>query len=300
MQSPLKKIIVFDLETGGFNYKFNPITEFAGVVLENDTLEIIEEKSVLIKPYLDLSHIEINAKTEAKALFESLKKKDEDTKIQTLKYNNQNITLKTISSLVEDIEQIFLPFLEKRVLLKGDSGYIFTYEEYLQELDKEHGKVIELYFSRAYNPQALEITGLSIEMLLKNGLKKEEAFKQIKNLFRKHVVGNSRPVIAGHKIITFDKDFMVKLFKDFKQDFNKEINEVKIDTLQWSHLKWFEMANFQLGTCANEVGLTLKEAHRALADTVANAKFLIKMLKSLRGEGDQKSKYRRRKYKLNY
>lgn len=300
MQSPFKKIVVYDLETGGFNYKFNSITEFAGVSVDNESLEILEEMSVIIKPYLDLSYIEISAKLEAKSLFSDLKKKDEETKVQTLKYKNKDITLKTLPTLADDIEHIFLPFLKNRVSKKGNAGYVFTYEEYLEELNEDHGKIIELYFNRAYNKEALELTGLPIEKLLKEGVEREDAFNIIQNFFRKYKVGNSKPIVAGHNITKFDNDFMIKLFEDFNQDFLKSVNTFMIDTLQWAYVKWFDMSGFNLGSCVNEVGLTLKEAHRALADTVANAKFLIKMLKSLRGEGDQKSKYKRRKYKLNY
>ena len=73
-----------------------------------------------------------------------------------------------------------------------------------------------------------------------------------------------------------------------------------IDTLEWARLRFTEISSFSLGVCANEVGLTLKEAHRALPDTVANAKFLIKLLKSMRGEGSQETKYVRRKFNFNF
>ena len=290
MQSSLKKIVVFDLETGGFDYRFNPITEFAGVAIENETLEIVDEFSIIIKPYLDLTYIDPDPKKEAKVLFKALCKKDEDTKIQTIDYRSEKITLKNLDILEQDIEKF----------LKETNKAIFTYEEYLAELKGDFGQLIELYFNRAYSHGALEVTNMSIDKLLEEGVSKEEAFNQILDFFRKHTVGNSKPVAAGHNIVKFDNSFMVQLFKDFGQDFYKNINSFIIDTLDWARIKWFEASAFNLGTCANEVGVTHKEAHRALADTLANAKFLIKMLKSLRGEGDQKSKYKRKKYKLNY
>ena len=73
-----------------------------------------------------------------------------------------------------------------------------------------------------------------------------------------------------------------------------------IDTLEWARLKWFNMPSFALGVVANEVGITLKDAHRAIHDTRANAKFFIKMLSHLRGEGSQKSSYKRRKFSMNF
>ena len=74
MQSPLKTILVYDLETGGFSEIYNPITEFAGVVISTETLEIIEEFSVMFRPRLDLRHIEEEANKEAKKLFKALAK----------------------------------------------------------------------------------------------------------------------------------------------------------------------------------------------------------------------------------
>ena len=73
-----------------------------------------------------------------------------------------------------------------------------------------------------------------------------------------------------------------------------------IDTLEWSRLKWFNMPSFSLGVVANEVGITLKNAHRAINDTRGNAKFFIKMMQHLRGQGVEKSNYKRRKFKMNF
>jgi len=298
MKTPIKRFLAYDLETGGFDFERNAILEFAGVAFENDTLEIIEEFSVTFRPYLDLSGVKPDFKKEAKLLYTKLGKKNESTNKKVLEYRGNQLTLRTLAPLIEDLENFYNNYLLART--EAGEACFLTYEEYLELKKSDFGNIAEMYFNLAYSSEALEITHMSIELLLEEGLDRKEAFEKIKESVIKHTVGNSRPVIAGHNIIEFDNPFMKKLFEDNGYNFLKFVNNFVVDTLQWSRVRWLELPAFNLGSCANEIGLTLKEAHRALPDTIANAKFLIKMLKSLRGEGDQKSKYKRRKYKMNY
>jgi DNA polymerase III alpha subunit (gram-positive type) len=177
-----------------------------------------------------------------------------------------------------------------------------SHEEYL-ELEKREdiGAISKLYFDKCYNPQALEITHISRELMTNEGVEFEVAFEMIQTMIKKHTIGNSKPILAGHNIKKFDNPFLEKMFNKNGADIYKVTNQVQmIDTLEWARLRWFELSSFSLGVCANEVGLTLKDAHRALPDTLINAEFLIKMLKGLRGEGQQSSKYKRRKFNLNF
>jgi DNA polymerase III alpha subunit (gram-positive type) len=119
-------------------------------------------------------------------------------------------------------------------------------------------------------------------------------------LITRHTVGNNKPILAGHNIKGFDNPFFEKLFISNKADIWKVVNKFMIDTLEWARIRWFEAPAFNLGVCANALGLTLKEAHRALPDTIANAKFLILLIQSMRGEGSQESTYERRKLKFNF
>lgn len=292
MQSPLKRVIVYDLETGGLSEKYNSITEMAGVVVDLESLEIIEEFSVMFLPRMDLSIFEEEPSKEAKSLFNSISKKDLDTGVKTLMYKGINITLKTLSSLTEDVEQ-FREYLNKK-------GNIITYDEYLQLQTGIFKDISKAYLDRCYNSEALEITHMTLDLLVNEGVSYEEGFKQIESLVERHTIGNNKPIRAGHNIKGFDDPFMVKLFKDNKSDFIKVFNNFVIDTLEWVRLRWFETAGYSLGVSANALGLTLKEAHRALPDTIANAKLLILMLKSFRGEGSQESTYVRQKYSFNF
>jgi DNA polymerase III alpha subunit (gram-positive type) len=283
-----------DLETGGLSNKYNSITEFAGVVVCMESLTILEEFQVMMKPRLNLVTREEDTLKEAKQLFKMLKVKDAETGLNTLKYNIHDITLKNLDPLVEDLDE-FYAFLENH-------GDVIEYNDLIEfEKREDIGEIVKLYFDKCYSPQALEVTGIPRELLEKEGIEYSEAFAQIKDLFDRHKVGNSKPILCGHNIIEFDKPFMDILFNDNKEDFNKHINYTQIiDTLGWARLRWFEMPSYNLSTCCNEVDVVLKGAHRALPDTISNAQFFIKMMKSFRGEGSQESNYVRRKFKLNY
>lgn len=303
MDSPLRRILVFDLETGGLCSKTNPITEMAGVVIETETLEIIEEFSVMFLPYMDLRNNLEEPIKEAKRLFTLLATPGEEGKVKSLPFKGKDITLKTLNLMVEDIEK-FTTYLGERELVKRkvkESGMMFNYDEYLELLSTEHKDIATIYFNSCYNPQALEATHMSIDLLLKEGISWSEAGLQMKELISRNTVGNYKPIIAGHNIKGFDIPFMEKIFTDCGFDFSKLINSFIIDTLEWARLRWFSLSSFSLGVCSNELGLTLKDAHRALPDTIANAKFLIKLLKSMRGEGVGVGiEYKRKKFSFNF
>ena len=53
MDSPYKRIIVFDLETGGLKPEYNPVTEIAMTVIDATNLKIIDTYSSYIKPYME-------------------------------------------------------------------------------------------------------------------------------------------------------------------------------------------------------------------------------------------------------
>tara|TARA_R110002020_G_scaffold224987_1_gene434888 strand:+ start:1884 stop:2771 length:888 start_codon:yes stop_codon:yes gene_type:complete len=295
MKSNYKRSIVFDLETGGFSEKYNNMTEIAMVAIDMETLDIIEEFSILIKPRLDLTNREDDIDKEAKSLFKMLKLKDEDTGKNILKFKGEHITLKNLDLLECELESFYL-YLDTK-------GIDVIEYDHLIELEKDptYSDIVKIYFDRCYNPQALEATHMPRELFEKEGVEYDLAFCKIKEFIESHKVGNSKPIIAGHNIKKFDNPFMEVLFSNNGEDFYKHINDTQMfDTLEWARLKWFEMPSYALGVIANELGITLKEAHRALPDTIANAKVLIKMLKHLRGEGESKSSYTRKKYNFNF
>jgi len=207
MRSPHQRVIVYDLETGGLEKDINGVAEIAMVVVDMETLEIIDEYTSLIQPYLNLE----------------------------------------------------------------------------------------------YSDEAFDVTKLSLDILKNEGLPFDIVAKNCLEFIDSYKVGNSKPILAGHNIKKFDNPFFIKFMEDSKIDVTKHINlEESVDTLKWARWMFYELANYELGTVASELGITLVEAHRALPDTIANAKVFIKMIKQLRGEGSGGSSYTRRKFNFNF
>lgn len=294
MQSPYKKVIVYDLETGGFDPKTNAITEIAMVVIDLDTLKIEDTFNVIIKPHFDLEYRLGDSLKEARAIFKAVATKDGETKLSTITYKGKVHTIKDLDPIVEDIAL----FDEKLEAL----GTTFNYDQILKlEANSKIGDVAKLYFDKTYNPQALNVTHMTREMLVNEGIDLADATDQAAAFIKKYTIGNAKPILAGHNIKKFDNPFLEKMFETGGYNLYKAICDTQmIDTLEWARLRWFDAPSFALGVCANAVGVELKEAHRALPDTEANAEFLIKMLKGLRGEGTQESTYEKRKFNFNF
>ena len=294
MQSPYKKVIVYDLETGGLDSKVNAITEIAMVVIDLETLKIEDTFNVIIKPHFDLENRLVDSLKEARAIFKAVAVKDGETKISSVMYKGKLQTIKDLDLIVEDVAL----FDEKLEAL----GTTFNYNQILKlEANSKIGDIAKLYFDKTYNPQALNVTHMTREMLVEQGIELADATQQAIDFIKKYTIGNAKPILAGHNIKKFDNAFLEKMFETAGQNLYKMICDTQmIDTLEWARLRWFEAPSYALGVCANAVGVELKEAHRALPDTEANAEFLIKMFKGLRGEGSQESTYVRRKFKFNF
>ena len=309
MKSKYRKAVTYDLETGGFNQGYNSITEAAFVEVDFETLKITGQHTVVFLPYIDISWIGEPIK-DAKLIYKNIGSKDPDTGIKTLQFKDNKVTLKNLDAFIGAITE-FYGFLKENY----EGVKILEFEDIEDIESTEFADIFKVFYDNAYNPQALQVTGISRELLEKEGLPYTEAFQIIKGLIDSNCDGTIKPVIIGHNIGSlprrivrgkekapdgFDNPFMEKLFFDNGGDFFDSINDDIIDTLKWSRLKWFELPSYALGAVAAEVNLTLNDAHRALPDTIANAKFAIKMFQHLRGEGSSKSSYERRKFDLKF
>ena len=293
MESPYKKAIVYDLETGGLNNKFNAVTEIACVVVDLDTLKIEETFSTIIKPMFDLENREVESMKEARSIFKQISTKDPETKVPTIQYKGKSLGIKDLEEVAKDIQEFEL-LIERK-------GTEFNYEQIkAMESSAKFGDAAKLYFDKTYNPQALSVTHMTREMLINEGVDILEAVDKVKDLFDRYTVGNAKPILCGHNILSFDNPFLEKMMMRGGHDLYKMISPKIMDTLEMARLRWFDAPSYSLGVCVNAVGLTLKEAHRALPDTEANAQFLIKMLKGLRGEGSQETTYEKRKFNFNF
>lgn len=294
MQSPYKKVIVYDLETGGLKKDINAITEIAMVVIDLETLKVEETFSTIIRPMLDFDNLEAESVKEAKAIFKAVSIKDSETKVPYIMYKGQRLTINDLAPVIEDIDE-----LEMLIERKGTQ---YNYNQIVAlENSERYGDITKLYFDKTYNPEAMKVTHMTRDMLVNEGIDIAQAIEKVSDIFKRYTIGNAKPILAGHNIKKFDNPFLEKMLLRGGYNLDKMINETQmIDTLEWARLRWFEASSFSLGVCVNSVGLTLKEAHRALPDTEANAQLLIKMLKGLRGEGQSEKKYEKRKYKFNF
>ena len=295
MQSPYKKVIVYDLETGGLHHSHNAVTEIAMVVIDLETLKIEDKFSCIIKPTFDLESRLMDSTKEARAIFKLVAEKDPETKVASVMYGGKRLTIKDLEPIEKDLGLFDL--LVERKGTQFDSKQVA-----LLENDAKYGDIAKLYFDKTYNPQAMSVTHMSKEMLINEGIEQDEAIDLITAFIEKYTIGNAKPILAGHNIKKFDNPFLEKLLRRKGHDIYKMTNDTQmIDTLEWARMRWFELPSFSLGVCVNASGLTLKEAHRALPDTEANAEFLIVMLKGLRSNGsNSEEKYVRRKFKFNF
>lgn len=151
-----------------------------------------------------------------------------------------------------------------------------------------------------YNPAAAAASGITKQMTEEQG---EDIFfvqKEIVKFLKKYKQGSSLPVMGGHNFIKFDSEFMLNLFEFCKDDLLKYVNNDPEDTIKWSRLMWPESTNYKLGTCCENAGITLTNAHRALSDTVATAELFIYFMKNLRGINSSTSKTEEVKFRHTF
>lgn len=138
--------------------------------------------------------------------------------------------------------------------------------------------------------QALQANGLTMDQI-NSGKDASIVAVEIINFFRINKRGKELPVLCGHNIDNFDIPFLVNFLTFHKLDLFNFINDkITIDTMWWSRLKWQESVNYKLGTCCQNAGIDLTNAHRAMTDTVANAELVKVLISSLRGSSKIVSK----------
>lgn len=135
-----------------------------------------------------------------------------------------------------------------------------------------------------YDKGAEMASGISRQMVEQQGLDLPIAFKQITDFLKKHKDGKKLPVMVGHNM-KFDVPFMINMFDFMKDDLAKYVQPEFEDTIKWSRMCWQESTNYKLGTCCQNAGITLQDAHRSLTDTLATAKLWVYFQKNLRGQG---------------
>lgn len=181
--------------------------------------------------------------------------------------------------------------------IKGDT---------LEELDR-FALLCQPYYNPdlVYEPKALEVTGISIDLLLREGVDiKQIVDRAIEHFQKLNPTNNFRnkPYLVGHNV-RFDNSFLAAIFKHCKKDLSKWVNgdvdfygnfvPATIDTLDLMKMAFGNdttMTNFKLGTCVEKSGLQQADAHRAMSDIVPTKDLLIQCIKKLRSQGQDMEK----------
>jgi DNA polymerase III alpha subunit (gram-positive type) len=80
MKTPVKRIAVYDLETGSKKaVETNPVTEIAIEIIDNETLTIIDEYETLIKPYMDKKFYDEDTAIYTNISYKDLEEKGKDS-----------------------------------------------------------------------------------------------------------------------------------------------------------------------------------------------------------------------------
>lgn len=147
--------------------------------------------------------------------------------------------------------------------------------------------LIKPYGDLEIQPQALAANNIDLDIVEKEGKDVKVVVDELYKFLGKQRVGREKPILVGHNIDNFDIPFLNALFNFGGKDLAKVVNEkFTIDTLWWSRLRWQESLNYKLGTCVQNAGIELVNAHRAVSDTVATRELFKQFLMGLRSGGD--------------
>lgn len=144
--------------------------------------------------------------------------------------------------------------------------------------------------SKEYTEGALKANGITMSQI-KNGRESKQVFDELCAYLNSLKIGREKPILSGHNL-KFDIGFLNEFFDFHKKNFFDFVNQdFQMDTLWWSRIKFLESTNFKLGTCCENCGIELIDAHRALTDTRSNRDLIKDFIRSLRsdkrGEGDK-------------
>lgn len=154
--------------------------------------------------------------------------------------------------------------------------------------------------AQVYDPNALQVTGISLDLLLAEGVDVNKIVDRAIEHFEKLNPSKSfkyKPIIVGHNA-PFDIEFLIVIFAFAKKDLSKYISGDKdrngvwrphyIDTIHLAKMTFgadSSMPNYKLGTVVERFGLSQSDAHRSLADVIPTKDILVQCIKKLRSNG---------------
>jgi len=206
-----------------------------------------------------------------------------------MKYNN--------IYLVTDVETGGLPDKLKKLatheVALTEIAFVAIDSETLEIVDQKSWLFKPYKDNLVYEPEAAQVSGISLDFLKENGLEMKDAFKDICKFLSFQKRGRNLPKIVGHNIKNFDLPFIEGLFEINDTDISQYFNGDVYDTMDWARDKWIE-GKFNLQAVCQRFGIEHVSAHRALPDTIVTAKVFIQFIKLLRAEqiAEKKEKFR--------
>lgn len=150
----------------------------------------------------------------------------------------------------------------------------------------EYDSLIKPYGDLVIQKEALDSNGIDMGVVENMGKNIDVVVNDLCKFLQSQKVGREKPILVGHNIDKFDIPFLNSMFEFCKKDLSKFVNDnFTIDTMWWSRIRWQESPNYKLGTCVQNAGIELVNAHRAVADTKATRELVKKFLMGLRSNG---------------
>lgn len=157
---------------------------------------------------------------------------------------------------------------------------------------KEYSSLIKPFYDKErafYDPKALEVSHITLDMCEKEGEESSVVAKEIQKILSDIEKGEKKSILCGHNIDDFDIPILDDFLSFHKIDLSKLVEtKFTIDTKWWSRMKYPEFAKYDLGFVLENTGVDLTNAHRALTDTKGNAELVKDYIKCLRGSNSPK------------
>ena len=173
------------------------------------------------------------------------------------------------------------------------------------EVIEKYETYVKRYDDATYDPIALQITGITFDILQKKGKEPYIAAKEVLDIINKYSPNKHpkfKPIIVGQNI-KFDIGMLTTFFQRFlKVDFSNLFQEESFDTIRLAQLKHFQGLQdcdlkFNLQSICDRENIPLFDAHGALADTKATAQLFIKFAKALKSENNSEDGNRDKRYR---
>lgn len=170
-------------------------------------------------------------------------------------------------------------------------GAFIVYDGATMQEVYRYSDLVKPYAGLGHDQQALDATGITLEMIEKDGVSIQTFVKNVINVFEKGFGGGKgkwkrNTILVGHNIDDFDIGFLSIAFQVVGADILDYVDETTHDTLHWSRIKWMnEGGKFNLTACCERAGIELIDAHRAMNDAEATMKLHQFFISCLRSEG---------------